>query len=71
MAEPEALHTVHGRPQPIPRGVETKTSRRRGEVDTDELLARDTRYALHELRRIAVLATMVVVTLVVLAIVLR
>ena len=45
--------------------------RRRRELDVHALAERDTRYAMHELRRILILATMVVVTLVVLAIVLR
>jgi hypothetical protein len=35
------------------------------------MAVRDTRYAMHELRRIAILATLVIITLIVLAIVLR
>jgi hypothetical protein len=45
--------------------------RRRREVDLHALAVADTKYAFHELRRIAILAVMVVATLVVLGIVLR
>ncbi len=45
--------------------------RKRRDIDLGALARRDTSYAYHELRRIAVLATMVVVTLVVLWFVLR
>ena len=45
--------------------------RKRGDVDLGALARRDTSYAYHELRRIAVLATMVILTLVVLWFVLR
>ena len=41
------------------------------EVDVDALARRDTKYAVHELRRILVLTLLVVVALVVLTIVLR
>jgi len=44
---------------------------RRRELDVDALAERDSRYALHELRRILILTSMVIVTLIVLGIVLR
>ena len=45
--------------------------RKRREVDVQSLAVRDTQYAMHELRRIAILAAMIVVTLIVLGFVLR
>ena len=45
--------------------------RRKREIDLEELARADTRYAIHELRRIAILAALVVVTLIVLTFVLR
>jgi hypothetical protein len=53
------------------RAIQQQGVRRRREVDLHALAVADTRYALHELRRIAILTTMVVVTLIVLGIVLR
>jgi len=53
------------------RAIQQQGVRKRRDVDVHALAVRDTKYALHELRRIAILATMVVVTLVVLGIVLR
>ena len=53
------------------RAMQQQGVRKRRELDLHALALSDTRYALHELRRIAVLATMVVVTLIVLGIVLR
>ena len=53
------------------RAMQQQGVRRRRELDLEALAVSDTKYALHELRRIAVLATMVIVTLVVLGIVLR
>jgi hypothetical protein len=53
------------------RAIQQQGVRKRREVDVHGLVVRDTKYALHELRRIAVLATMVIVTLIVLGIVLR
>jgi len=44
---------------------------RRRELDVDALAERDSRYALHELRRILILTSIVIVTLIVLGIVLR
>ena len=44
---------------------------RRRELDVDALAERDSRYAVHELRRILILATLVFVTLIVLGVVLR
>jgi hypothetical protein len=53
------------------RALQQQGVRKRREVDLDELARRDSSYAMHELRRIAILTAMVVLTLVVLAIVLR
>lgn len=53
------------------RAIQQQGVRKRGDVDLAALAQRDTSYAFHELRRIAVLATMVIVTLVVLWFVLR
>jgi len=53
------------------RAIQQQGVRKRREFDIQALARRDTSYALHELRRIAILATMVVVTLIVLGIVLR
>jgi hypothetical protein len=53
------------------RAMQQQGVRKRRELDLHALAVNDTRYAMHELRRIAVLATMVVVTLIVLGVVLR
>ena len=53
------------------RAIQQQGVRKRREFDVRALAIRDTNYAMHELRRIAILATMVVVTLVVLTFVLR
>ena len=53
------------------RAIQQQGMRKRREVDLEALAVADTKYAIHELRRIAILATMVVVTLIVLGIVLR
>lgn len=53
------------------RATERQGQRRRRDIDLDELGRADTRYALHELRRIAILAAIAIVTLIVLAVVLR
>jgi hypothetical protein len=53
------------------RALQQQGVRKRRELDLGALARRDTEYAIHELRRIAILATMVIVTLVVLGIVLR
>jgi len=53
------------------RAIQQQGVRKRRDVDLKALARRDTEYAIHELRRIAVLATMVIVTLVILGIVLR
>lgn len=60
-----------GRVPTTVRAIQHQGVRRRRELDVDALAERDTRYAMHELRRILVLATIVVVTLIVLGIVLR
>lgn len=53
------------------RAIQQQGVRKRRDVDLGALARRDTSYAYHELRRIAVLATMVIVSLVVLWFVLR
>jgi hypothetical protein len=53
------------------RAIQQQGVRKRREFDVQALAIRDTKYAIHELRRIAVLASMVVITLIVLALVLR
>ena len=53
------------------RAMQQQGVRKRREFNIRALAIRDTNYAKHELRRIAILATMVVVTLVVLTFVLR
>ena len=53
------------------RAIQQQGVRKRRDVDLTALARRDTSYAYHELRRIAVLATMVIVTLVILWFVLR
>ena len=53
------------------RAIQQQGVRKRREFDVRALAVRDTKYAMHELRRIAILATMVVVTLVILTFVLR
>ncbi len=53
------------------RAIQQQGVRKRGDVDLSALATRDTSYAYHELRRITVLATMVIVTLIVLWVVLR
>jgi hypothetical protein len=71
---PAAAATTSAIPGRLPsnvRAIQHQGVRRRREVDLHALAVADTKYALHELRRIAVLAVMVVVTLVVLGIVLR
>lgn len=82
-AEPEAAEPVEsteaapfkrtpsGKLPTAVRAIQQQGVRKRREVDVQALALRDTRYAIHELRRIAILATMVVVTLIVLSLVLR
>lgn len=53
------------------RAIQQQGVRKRRDVDLGALARRDTSYAYHELRRITVLATMVIVSLVVLWFVLR
>ena len=53
------------------RALQQQGVRRRREFDIEALAERDTRYAMHELRRIAILTVLVIATLIVLAIVLR
>ena len=53
------------------RAMQQQGVRKRREFDVQSLAVRDTQYAIHELRRIAILAAMIVVTLIVLGFVLR
>ena len=53
------------------RALQQQGVRKRSDVDLQALGRRDTSYAMHELRRIGVLAVMVVTTLIVLGVVLR
>jgi hypothetical protein len=73
--EPEAAvpfkRTSSGKLPTTVRAIQQQGVRKRREFDVKALAIRDTKYAMHELRRIAILATMVVVTLVVLTFVLR
>jgi hypothetical protein len=63
--------TSQGRLPGSVRALQQQGVRRRRELDVEALAVRDSQYAVHELRRILILATMVFVTLVVLGIVLR
>jgi hypothetical protein len=56
---------------PAARAIQQQGMRKRREIDLEALAKADTTYALHEMRRIAVLTAMVLVTLIVLGIVLR
>lgn len=53
------------------RAIQQQGVRKRREFDVEALGVRDTRYAIHEMRRIVILTVLVVVTLVVLTFVLR
>jgi hypothetical protein len=53
------------------RALQQQGVRKRREIDVNELARRDSSYAMHELRRIAILTVLVVVALVVLTLVLR
>lgn len=66
-----ATAAIPGRLPTSVRAIQQQGVRKRRDIDLNALAVNDTKYALHELRRIAVLATMVVVTLIVLGIVLR
>jgi cell division septation protein DedD len=70
MAKPAAPAPVGKLPTAV-RAIQQQGVRKRRDVDLGALARRDTSYAYHELRRIGVLATMVIVTLVVLWFVLR
>ena len=53
------------------RALQQQGVRKRREFDVEALALRDSKYAMHEIRRIATLAVMVIITLVVLSLVLR
>ncbi len=69
-AKPTGAATAAKLPTTV-RAIQQQGVRKRRAVDLKALAQRDTSYAYHELRRIAILATMVIVTLVVLWFVLR
>ena len=69
-AAPAAVATGGHLPTTV-RAIQQQGVRKRREFDIKALAIRDTNYAKHELRRIATLAAMVIVTLVVLTFVLR
>ncbi|MDE3094774.1 MAG: hypothetical protein KGK07_02085 [Chloroflexota bacterium] len=66
-----AAATAAGRLPTTVRAMQQQGVRKRREFDVQALAMRDSAYALHELRRIFILASMVVITLVVLWFVLR
>jgi len=70
-AAASATAAIPGRLPASVRAIQQQGVRKRRDIDLNALAVNDTKYALHELRRIGVLATMVVVTLIVLGIVLR
>jgi hypothetical protein len=53
------------------RALQQQGVRKRREFDVHALAIRDTNYAIHEMRRIAILSVMVIVTLIVLGVVMR
>jgi hypothetical protein len=57
-------------PQAV-RAMQQQGVRKRREIDLDALAVADTKYALHEIRRIAILTALVIASLIVLGIVLR
>ena len=69
--EPSAAPSPQGRATGAERALQQQGVRKRREFDVQALARRDTKYAYHELRRIAILATMVVITLIVLTLILR
>ena len=71
LAAPSPARPAPSRVPTSVRAIQQQGVRKRREFDVQSLAVRDTQYAIHELRRIAILATMVVVTLIVLGIVLR
>jgi hypothetical protein len=70
-AAPRSAPAAPTRQGGVVRALQQQGVRKRSDVDLDALARRDTSYAVHELRRIAILTIMVVVALVVLTIVLR
>lgn len=66
-----ARPTASGKLPTAVRAIQQQGVRKRRELDVHALGVRDTRYAIHELRRIAVLASGVVVTLIALTFILR
>jgi hypothetical protein len=66
-----ATAAIPGRLPASVRAIQQQGVRKRRDIDLNLLAVSDTKYALHELRRIAVLAAMVIVTLIVLGAVLR
>jgi hypothetical protein len=74
VAEAAPANTEAGRMARLPAGaraLQRQGVQKRRAVDVEALARADTSYAIHELRRIAILAVAVIITLVVLGIVLR
>jgi hypothetical protein len=69
-AQPAAMPSAARLPASV-RALQQQGVRKRREVDVDELARADTRYALHELRRICILAALIIISLIVAAFVLR
>lgn len=66
-----ARPTASGKLPTTVRAIQQQGVRKRREVDLQALARRDSRYAIHEIRRIFILTAMVVTTLIVLGVVLR
>jgi hypothetical protein len=68
---PAAQRSAGGRLPTTVRAIQQQGVRKRREFDVHALAIRDTQYAFHEMRRIFIFASAVVITLIVLGIVLR
>ncbi len=66
-----ARSTTGGRLPTTVRAIQQQGVRKRREFDVHALAIRDTQYALHEVRRIFILASAVIITLIVLGLTLR
>lgn len=70
-AGPVAGTTTYSKLPTAVRAIQQQGVRKRRDIDLHALAVRDTNYAIHEIRRIAILTIMVIVSLVVLTLVLR
>jgi hypothetical protein len=70
-AEVTNARTTPSRLPTAVRAMQQQGVRKKRDLDPRELAERDTKYALHELRRIAVLAVLIIATLIVLGVVMR